>query len=373
MTDRELVVVGLSGGVDSALAARLAQREGKEVVGVFLHQWDVPDAVARRCCSQADCFDARAVADELDIPFVVLDAKEIFRSEVVSPFVEGYLKGTTPNPCVTCNERVKLLVLASKALELRAKALVTGHYARVLFDPDAQVYRLFRGVDPRKDQSYFLYRLPQQTLRMLNLPLGVMTKDAVRRLAGQDGLSIASKPDSQQLCFLGALSAGEFVERFTGMSSEASGDIVGPFGDLLGRHCGVFRFTVGQRRGIGVCYQEPLYVSRIEPHSQRVFVAPKDGLFSKALRFGRASWVWKLPHEGKPYEVQVRAHHSSIKAVLREVHADGGWLELLEPVFAVAPGQSAVLYDGEEVLGGGVIEEAVPAFGQANHPPAMRS
>lgn len=358
---RELFVVGLSGGVDSALAARLAQREGKEVVGVFLHQWDAPDGVARRCCSQADCFDARAVADELDIPFMVLDAKDVFRREVVGPFIEGYLKGTTPNPCVTCNERVKLLVLASKALELGAKGLVTGHYARVVFDQDAQAYRLFRGVDSKKDQSYFLYRLPQQTLRMLSLPLGSMTKDAVRNLAAQSGISIASKPDSQQLCFLGALSAGEFVERFACEPSDASGDIVGPFGEVLGRHAGVFRYTVGQRRGIGVCHKEPLYVSRIEPRSKRVFVAQKEGLFSRALRLGRAAWVWTLPLEGKLYEAQVRAHHTPIKAVLREVGAEEGLLELLEPAFGVAPGQSAVLYDGEEVLGGGIIEQALPA------------
>jgi tRNA-specific 2-thiouridylase len=260
MKSKGPVVVGLSGGVDSALAAWLIKQEGWDVIGVFLHQWDAPEAVARRCCSQADGFDARALADELDIPFIILDAKEPFRSEVVEPFVQGYLGGTTPNPCVICNERVKLRFLVAKADELGAEMVVTGHYSRLIHDESGRRVRLFRGVDPSKDQSYFLFRLPQEILRRLRFPLGEMTKEQVRRLAHAAGLSVASKPDSQQLCFLGAMGVGEFIERHVPDSKEASGDIIGPEGKALGRDSGAYRFTVGQRRGLGVYSTEPLYV-----------------------------------------------------------------------------------------------------------------
>lgn len=359
MKSKGPVVVGLSGGVDSAVAAWLMKQEGCDAIGVFLHQWDAPEAVARRCCSQADGFDARALADELDIPFVVLDAREAFHREVVEPFVRSYLGGTTPNPCVICNEQVKLRFLAAKADELGAETIVTGHYARLIHEASERRVRLFRGVDPIKDQSYFLFRLPQKILRRLRFPLGGMTKEQVRRLAHTAGLSVASKPDSQQLCFLGAMGVGEFIERYVKDPQGASGDIVGPEGKALGRHGGAYRFTVGQRRGLGVYSTQPLYVSAIEPQTQKVFVAPKEGLFSRKFRIVQCHWIWAPPKEGSILKAKIRAHHHPLECKLLEFWGDGAWIELLRPEFAITPGQSCVLYDGDEALGGGWIERVV--------------
>lgn len=359
MVGKRPVVVGLSGGVDSALAAWLMKQEGHDVIGVFLHQWDAPEAVARRCCSRADGFDARALADELDIPFIVLDARESFRTQVIEPFIQGYLGGETPNPCIVCNERVKLQSLAAKADELGAETLVTGHYARLLHDAAHRRVRLFRGVDLGKDQSYFLYRVPQEILRRLRLPLGNMTKDKVRWLAREASLSVATKPDSQQLCFLGTTGVGGFIERHLSGPKGDSGEIIGPDGKVLGHHGGTYRFTVGQRRGLGVFHREPLYVSSIDPTTQKVFVVPKEGLFCRKFSIGRSRWIGDPPKEGSILKAQIRAHHRPLDGKLVEFCAGEWWIELLEPEFAVTLGQSCVLYDGDEVVGGGEIERVV--------------
>jgi tRNA-uridine 2-sulfurtransferase len=344
------VVVAMSGGVDSSAAAALLKEQGHEVIGITLRVWSYEGkAQCGSCCSPEDIDDARAVAQALDIPFYVASAEDIFKERVVNPFVQSYLGGKTPIPCVACNRDVKFNFLLKRARALGAK-LATGHYARVA--PGAAGFELLRGVDAAKDQSYFLFTLGQAELTDVLFPVGGMTKPEVRAVAERHRLPTTHKPESMEICFVPDGDYAGFVEKVAG--PQPAGEIVDPQGQVLGTHPGVHRFTVGQRRGLNLAGPEPRYVQRIEAETNRIVVGPDAGTARDSFGLLQPHWV----HGAAPaHTVQVRIRHRHGGTPGRvEVGADGAARIRLEtPARAVTPGQAAVLYDGERVLGGGWI------------------
>ena len=345
------VVVAMSGGVDSSAAAALLVEQGHEVLGITLRVWSYEGAArCGSCCSPDDIDDARAVASALGIPFYVADAEELFRHRVVQPFVQSYLDGKTPVPCVACNRDVKFDFLLAKARALGAR-LATGHYARIA--RTAGGFRLLRAADPSKDQSYFLFTLGQEALGQLEFPVGGLTKTEVRAIAQRHRLSTSEKPESMEICFVPDNDYAGFVERVAGPQPE--GRVVDERGEVLARHGGVHRFTVGQRRGLGVASARPLYVQRIDAGQGAVVVGPESGLERSEFTVLQPSWVQGTPAPDEPVQVRIRHRHAGTGA--RVVAADRARLTVRtdEPVRAVTPGQAAVFYRGDEVLGGGWI------------------
>jgi tRNA-uridine 2-sulfurtransferase len=344
------VVVAMSGGVDSSAAAALLKEQGHEVIGITLRVWSYEGkAQCGSCCSPEDIDDARAVAQALDIPFYVASAEDIFKERVVNPFVQSYLGGKTPIPCVACNRDVKFSFLLKRARALGAK-LATGHYARVGQGPAG--FELLKGVDAAKDQSYFLFTLGQAELADVLFPVGGMTKPEVRAVAERHRLPTTHKPESMEICFVPDGDYAGFVEKVAG--PQPAGEIVDPQGQVLGTHAGVHRFTVGQRRGLNLSGPEPRYVQRIDAATNRVVVGPDAGTGRDRFGLLQPSWVQGAPPEGP---VQVRIRHRHAGAAGRVVVGEDGVtrVQLEQPARAVTPGQAAVLYDGERVLGGGWI------------------
>jgi tRNA-specific 2-thiouridylase len=346
------VVVAMSGGVDSSAAAALLREQGHEVIGIALRlsRSDRPSAPGR-CCSPDDLDDARAVADVLDIPFYVFEASELFDAQVIRPFVDDYLAGVTPVPCLACNRAVKFGHLLARARALGAK-LATGHYARIVEEGSAR--RLLRGVDAARDQSYFLYELSQAELADLIFPVGDLVKAEARAAARRAGLPTADKPESQDICFVPDGDAAGFVERHAGATA---GHVVDRAGTVLGEHGGIHRYTVGQRKGLPAG-KLPLYVSEIRPERGEIVAGPVGELDRTAFGVERATFVSGAPPA--PDEViTVRVRHRHAGAPCRIESAGGTLLvQALEPVRAPAPGQAAVFYRGDEVLGGGIIARA---------------
>jgi tRNA-specific 2-thiouridylase len=350
------VVVAMSGGVDSSVAAALLVEQGFEVIGVTLRL--VGDA--SRCCSLEDAEDARRVAADLGIRFYVADYSDAFRREVMEPFADSSLAGRTPIPCVGCNQRFKFRHLLARAQALGAAAVATGHYARIERDATSGALSLLRGVDPRKDQSYFLFDLRPEQLAQTRFPIGALHKDAVRARARDLGLGTADKPESQELCFVPDGNTAAAVERLRPGRAPGSGEIIDELGRVLGRHEGVHHFTVGQRRGLALAFGERLYVKSIDAEHNRITVARAEALGARGARVSRVSWIAGAP-PATPLraEVHVRYRHGGVGATI-EPDADGGaLLHFDEAVSAVTPGQAAVFYDGERVLGGGWIERSI--------------
>ena len=345
------VVVAMSGGVDSSAAAALLVEQGHEVLGITLRVWSYEGAArCGSCCSPDDIDDARAVATKLGIPFYVADAEELFKHRVVQPFVRSYLDGKTPVPCVACNRDVKFDFLLERARALGAR-LATGHYARV--ERTDGRHRLLRAADASKDQSYFLFTLGQEALAQLEFPVGGLSKPEVRAIAQRHGLPTSEKPESMESCFVPDGDYAGFIERVAG--PQPAGTVVDGRGEVLARHSGIHRFTVGQRRGLGLASAEPLYVQRIDAGAGAVVVGPASGLERSEFTVLQPCWVQSTPSPEERVQVRIRHRHAGTPA--RVVEADRARLTVRteEPVRAVTPGQAAVFYRGDEVLGGGWI------------------
>jgi tRNA-specific 2-thiouridylase len=342
----------MSGGVDSSASAALLSAQGHEVFGVAMRVYDAADpGRARTCCAPDDLEDARAAARALGIPFYVADLEEHFGRAVVERFVDDYLAGLTPNPCIACNREVKFDWLLRRARALGAR-LATGHYARI--ERRAGRLALLAAADREKDQSYFLYGLGQEALAEVLFPVGGLTKPEVREMAARAGLANARKAESQEICFVTSGDAAGFVASRR-PDRLRPGEVVGTAGEVLGRHGGIHGFTVGQRRGIGASGPEPRYVVRLDPERARVVVGTSAEASRDRFEVGEASWVSGRP-PGLPAEllVKVRHRHEGERGEVR-AGPDGASVRLRAPVRGVAPGQAAVFYDGEEVVGGGRI------------------
>ncbi len=351
---RKRVVVAMSGGVDSSVAAARLVDEGFEVIGITLHLWDDPDAAAqRRVCAPEDIRDARRVADQLGFSHYSLDRRELFASKIVEPFVEAYLSGRTPSPCATCNQQIKIPALLHSARRMGADYVATGHYARIVSNPTG--WRIARGKDERKDQSYFLCTLDQPTLSKLRLPLGSETKEIIRREALDRGLVGASKSESQDLCFIQHAGYVQFVdERAQGRARP--GWIVDDRGNRLAPHEGIHRFTLGQRKGLGVAVGYPVFVSEIDASTGKVVVAGEAALQVRRIEVAHpvlAAGI-TLPIDAK---VQVRYRHKGALAHLRWGNEEQLVIEFKTPVRVTSPGQFAVAYVDREVVAGGIITQ----------------
>jgi tRNA-uridine 2-sulfurtransferase len=347
------IVVAMSGGVDSSVVAALAVRTGAEVIGVTLQLYDHGEAVKRSgsCCAGQDIYDARTVADRLGIAHYVLDYESRFRTSVIEHFADEYARGRTPVPCSLCNQGVKFVDLVAFAQELGADCLATGHYVRRL--ENGGRIELHKGADPARDQSYFLYGTTQEQLDFLRFPLGDLPKSEVRTIAEEEGLAVASKPDSQDICFVPDGDYAGLVKRLR-PETIAPGEIVDLGGRVLGTHRGVVHFTIGQRRGIEVGGQkEPLYVVRIEPEERRLVVGPRSALAVEVMRVEQLNWI----AEGQSdIAVKVRSLAPAVPARI-----DHNSVVFERPEYGVAPGQAAVFYEGTRLLGGGWIAETAAA------------
>jgi len=354
------VVVAMSGGVDSSVAAALMAEAGHEVVGLSMQLYDqraTEDGAPAfgSCCSLDDLQDARRVAHQLGFRHYIVNFEREFKATVVDNFVREYSEGRTPIPCVHCNADLKFSTLAERAAGLDAAAVATGHYARVVFDEDQERYRLMRGVDAGKDQSYFLFTLTQDQLAHALFPVGHLTKAEVRAHALRLGLSVADKPDSHEICFIPDGDTAKFVAR-NSSQVPAGGEIVDTEGRVLGEHGGVHHFTVGQRKGLGVSVGSPLYVLKLQPVAQRVIVGPREALGERELTAERVNWIAGKPPDG-PARVTARIRHRHQDAPATVV-ADGdttAHLTFDDPQAAITPGQAVVFYDGLDVVGGGWI------------------
>jgi tRNA-specific 2-thiouridylase len=358
---KQKAAVAMSGGVDSSVAAALLAEEGYDIIGIMLKLWRGDEINhSSGCCSVGAADDARRVADVLGIPFYVLNFAARFEGSVVADFKSKYASGRTPNPCVRCNQWIKFDALLDKATALGADILATGHYARV--SEISGRYRLLRGVDTNKDQSYVLWMLDQQQLARCRFPVGGLEKSETRRIAASLGLRTARKPDSQEICFVRGGDFDAFVDEHLPHAATA-GPILDRSGAVVGEHRGFGRYTIGQRRGVGVSLGEPVFVTSIDASSNTLIVGPREELAVGGFVCEEASFTDDEIVEGNEVLVQYRAHGDVSAGRVRRVSRDGFEVEFLSPVESVAPGQSAALYSvdvPDELIGGGVIASTVP-------------
>ena len=363
------VVLAMSGGVDSSASALLLQEQGYDVIGLFMRSGTTePDTCApefgalpvittkahkQGCCSASDAADARRVADTLDIPFHALNFQDAF-GQIKEYFADEYLAGRTPNPCVMCNIWLKFGKLWEFAKQVGAERIATGHYARLLDVSDEEQPGLYRGADSKKDQSYVLFGIPRELLDKVLFPVGNFEKQDLRKLARQAGIRTADKPDSQEICFIPDNDYGRFLRDFRG-EQETAGEMVDTAGNVVGHHPGFERFTIGQRRGLGVTFGEPRFVVRIEPDTKRVVIGRKDELGRKSLEAKQLNWLkpgLRFPFSGT---AQIRYQHTPAACDVDLLEDDRICVRFQAPQYGVAPGQAVVIYEGPRVIGGGWI------------------
>jgi tRNA-specific 2-thiouridylase len=369
LNQSETIAVAMSGGVDSSAVAALLHAEGHTLVGLTLQLWNqrrlaghegMPESVQGRCCSIDDVYDARRVADRLDIPYYLVNQQDRFEADVVKPFVSEYLAGRTPIPCTLCNNHLKFDQLLLTARQIGANKIATGHYARNHYDEARGRWILSRPADRSKDQTYFLFGLTQDQLAHTLFPLGEMQKPAVRVMATEAGLEVASKPDSQEICFIPGGDYQTFLRAYLDEQEQempdSSGELVSTTGEKLGAHTGIHNFTVGQRKGLGLTSANPLYVLAIHPDSHQVTVGTDADLFTREISADRLNWI-SIPALTEPIRVQakIRHRHEPQPATLSP-GPDGTAIAIFdEPQRAITPGQAAIFYQEDEVVGGGWI------------------
>src|SRR5690242_12758788 len=365
----QTIAVAMSGGVDSSTVAAMLRAEGHNVVGLTMQLWNqrrlaghegMPEAVQGRCCSIDDVYDARRVAEDLGIPYYVVNQEDRFEHDVVRPFVKEYLSGRTPIPCSLCNNHLKFDELLITARQIGADLLATGHYARCEFSPERDRWLLRRAADEAKDQTYFLFGLTQEQLSRTRFPLGHMTKPQVRELARERGVVIAEKPDSQEICFVPGGDYKNFLDAYLNERGESfpdtAGELVTTNGEVIGEHGGIHNFTVGQRKGLGVATGSPLYVIQIKGDARQVVVGQQEDLYTRTLRTHRINLI-SVEDLQEPMRatVKIRHRHEGAAALIEKTGDDAIQVTFDEPQRAVTPGQAAVFYDDDVVIGGGWI------------------
>ena len=369
LTPNSTIAVAMSGGVDSSAVAALLKQQGHTLIGLTLQLWNqrrlsghdgMPESVQGRCCSIDDVYDARRVAEQLGIPYYLVNQQQRFETDVIQPFVAEYLAGRTPIPCTLCNNHLKFDQLLTTARGVGATHIATGHYARNRFDQATGRWILSRPADRSKDQTYFLFGLTQDQLAHTLFPLGEMQKPVVRDLASTAGLAVATKPDSQEICFIPGGDYSAFLRAYLDEQDrdmpDTAGELVSPAGEVLGSHTGIHNFTVGQRKGLGLSSPNPLYVLNIDPATNRVTAGTDTDLLSGELTADRVNWI-AIPELAAPLRVHVKIRHRHEPAAATLSPAPGGKVHALfdNPQRAITPGQSAVFYDGDDVVGGGWI------------------
>jgi tRNA-specific 2-thiouridylase len=369
MSTPETIAVAMSGGVDSSAVAAMLRAEGHSLIGLTMQLWNqrrlaghegMPESVQGRCCSLDDVYDARRVAEHIGIPYYVVNHQERFEREVVRPFVQEYLSGRTPIPCSLCNNHLKFDQLLVVARQIGAERVATGHYAGVAYDEVRGRWLLKRPADKSKDQTYFLFGLTQDQLSRTLFPLGDMTKPQVRELARKHGLALAEKPDSQEICFVPGGDYKRFIDAYLADKGEAlpdtAGELVTTNGEVIGEHHGIHNFTVGQRKGLGVATGSPLYVIQISGADKQVIVGSEENLYSRTLRARRVNLI-SIDDLREPLRVtvKIRHRHEPASALIEKSGNDEILVTFDEPQRAITPGQAAVFYDGDVVIGGGWI------------------
>lgn len=360
--NKNRVVVGMSGGVDSSVAAALLLEKGYDVIGATMQIWPDNSESAKReggCCSLSAVEDARKVANKLGIPYYVMNFKDYFQKKVIDYFVEEYLAGRTPNPCIACNRYVKFEEFLRRAHNLDAFYIATGHYARIVYDEEQGRYLLKKSLTGEKDQSYTLYNMTQYQLEHTLMPLGEYTKEETRRLASRIGLTVANKPDSQEICFVDDDDYGRFVTEKANREIQP-GHFIDTKGNILGKHRGIVHYTIGQRRGLGLAMGKPVYVVDIDVENNVVVVGEAEEIFSRGLISTDLNFILFDRLEGSmEVTVKIRYNASPVDAVLSPEGEDKARVDFKEPLRAVTPGQSVVFYKDDLVVGGGVIEKSI--------------
>lgn len=352
--EKKRVVVGMSGGVDSSVAALLLKERGYEVLGVTMKTWRDEGPLLTHGGGILE--DARRVCDHLGIPFSVMDFSEEFERFVVNYFVSEYQQGRTPNPCVICNRKVKWEALLKRGVGLGADLVATGHYARIERLPNGRL-AVRTSAAAAKDQTYALYNLTQEQLARTLMPVGELTKEEIRRIAKEAGIPVAEKPDSQEICFIPDQDYAGFIKRYTGEEA-VPGNFVDRQGRVLGRHKGIIHYTVGQRKGLGLSMGHPVFVTEIRPKTNEVVVGTGEDVFTKSLRCSKLNWMAVDGLHGKPMSLKakIRYAHAGADCVVTEVGEDLAECRFSEPVRAVTPGQAVVFYHGNYIAGGGIIQ-----------------
>lgn len=358
MNRQKTVVVGMSGGVDSSVAAYLLKQQGYHVIGVTMQIWQPEDRCRIEheggCCGLSAVEDARRVAQMLDIPFYVMNFRKEFQEHVIDYFVKEYLAGRTPNPCIACNRYIKWESLLQRSLEIGAQYIATGHYAQIVQLPGGR-YSIASSVTAEKDQSYALYNLTQEQLRHTLMPVGIYSKPEIRQIARQIGLKVADKPDSQEICFVPDQDYAGFIQRETGQE-EQTGNFVTAAGKVLGQHRGISHYTIGQRKGLNLALGYPVFVTEIRPDTREVVIGESEDVYSDTVIAENMNYMAVDGfREGQEMLGKIRYSHKGARCVVEKIWQDGIQVRFSEPVRAVTPGQAVVFYEGNLVLGGGII------------------